>query len=469
MAIVIKHKAVTGRPILKSDYDALDAHVITGTPGKYLGFGSDGRLVELDAPAGGGVVIPTAPTLNSVGLSGSIFNVGSASSGTITGATAGSTLVLTNGFTGLTINSAARTWAYDGTGSASTGSFTMVETLAGATNSPRSTPTGYSVLGTGALSSTGATVVSAPGAALNVAFNFPPDIQPGMYLRSQRTNTAGNYTTVTLEVVHEITIADIENGFVDQTIWADEGYVPPSGVGAEHYRFETIDGLQIGPYTEVLFNVNAFVATWVGGDYGSGGVNKSQYLKVVDPANLKVFCGAAIGAPTGVRSTTGVSSGKHRVVHNFDGLGGKILLGIIDAGTPIGPNFVSYPGMIGFPGSSVEFNNAGDTSYGPLAVFRANNDSDSTVALPGSGAPVLNDQLIIEFDPDLKTIDYRFKRVGGSIVLLNSVTLTLASCIPSGAWHAYFAGSYGDLVGPAGNNDGVTSDFGTTNGAYTGW
>lgn len=82
---------------------------------------------------GVGTVV-AAPTLGTLTLSGTLTN-GTASSGTISGATVGSTIA--SGVTGLTVNSGARTYAFDGTGSAGSYPSALTETLTGATNSPK--------------------------------------------------------------------------------------------------------------------------------------------------------------------------------------------------------------------------------------------------------------------------------------------------------------------------------------------
>lgn len=77
----------------------------------------------------------SAVTLGTLTLSGTL-QIGTAASGTIIGATAGSTI--TGNIPGITINSAARTYSGTPTGSAQTISNGLVETLAGATNTPNS-------------------------------------------------------------------------------------------------------------------------------------------------------------------------------------------------------------------------------------------------------------------------------------------------------------------------------------------
>lgn len=82
---------------------------------------------------GGPIVI----TLGTLSLSTAI-TTGTVTNGTINGATSGSTI--TSNVTGLTVNSGARTFSFDGAAPAATTNNGLVETLAGVVNSPRSTP-----------------------------------------------------------------------------------------------------------------------------------------------------------------------------------------------------------------------------------------------------------------------------------------------------------------------------------------
>jgi hypothetical protein len=78
-------------------------------------------------------------------LSATTFSKAAPSSGTINGAIAGSVITATGLPVGLTINSTARTWAWDGTGTISTGSFTLTETLNTVSNSPHTSTINYSI------------------------------------------------------------------------------------------------------------------------------------------------------------------------------------------------------------------------------------------------------------------------------------------------------------------------------------
>ncbi len=84
-------------------------------------------------------------TLAALSLSASTFGVGTPATGAILGATAASAITASGLPSGLTIDGAARTWAWSGVGSTGTGSMTLTEALAGATNSPRASVIGFTV------------------------------------------------------------------------------------------------------------------------------------------------------------------------------------------------------------------------------------------------------------------------------------------------------------------------------------
>jgi hypothetical protein len=87
-------------------------------------------------------------SLGTLTLSSTSFTNGVTSSGSINGATSGSTISITGAPTGFTINSAARTWVFDGTGGVSSGTLTLTETLADSPNSPKTNTIGYTIGGT---------------------------------------------------------------------------------------------------------------------------------------------------------------------------------------------------------------------------------------------------------------------------------------------------------------------------------
>lgn len=123
------------------DHEAAASHSVTITASK----SGEDNLVRTFS-----ITVTNVPEehLDALTLSSTSFVVGTPSSGTIDGATAGSTIVASGLPTGLTIDGAARTWAWDGTGSVSTGDLTLTETHPDADNSPRASVIGWSIADT---------------------------------------------------------------------------------------------------------------------------------------------------------------------------------------------------------------------------------------------------------------------------------------------------------------------------------
>lgn len=91
----------------------------------------------------------TPPTLGTVTLDSTSWTNGTSAGGSILGSTNGSTLSISGQPTGFTIISANRTWAFDGTGAAGSGSFTLTETLTGATGTPKANTINYTIAASG--------------------------------------------------------------------------------------------------------------------------------------------------------------------------------------------------------------------------------------------------------------------------------------------------------------------------------
>lgn len=141
---------ITADPDSKFDIDGDDLEVGAG-----LDFEADATH-SVTIEADNGVDDPITRTfditvtdipevLAALTLSAYSFTTSTPSSGTINGATAGSTITADDLPTGLTIDSALRTWDWDGTGSVSTGSLILTETLAGYDNSPHDTSIPYAI------------------------------------------------------------------------------------------------------------------------------------------------------------------------------------------------------------------------------------------------------------------------------------------------------------------------------------
>jgi len=115
-----------------TDYETATSHVVT------VREALSGYVTRDTSFTIGVVNVFEQPNLAALNLSATSFTIGTSASGTISGATVGSAITASGLPTGLTINGAARTWAYDGTGSAATSTVTLTETLADSANSPRS-------------------------------------------------------------------------------------------------------------------------------------------------------------------------------------------------------------------------------------------------------------------------------------------------------------------------------------------
>lgn len=124
---------VTG--LVATDFEAATSHSITVRETLAGATGSPRDTVLSIAVTN----VFEAPNLGALTLSSTSFTVGTPASGTITGATAGSAIVASGLPAGLTINGPARSFAWDGTGTAGTPTITLTETLADSANSPRAT------------------------------------------------------------------------------------------------------------------------------------------------------------------------------------------------------------------------------------------------------------------------------------------------------------------------------------------
>lgn len=121
-------------------------------------------------------------TLGALTLSADDWETGSATSGTIDGDTSGSALSVSGSLpAGLTIDTTARTWAWDGTGSVSTGSFDLVESHTDGSNSPRTSTINWTIAEAGATPNTpGLELATEPG-------EYPPEL----YIDTDETHEAG--------------------------------------------------------------------------------------------------------------------------------------------------------------------------------------------------------------------------------------------------------------------------------------
>lgn len=164
-----------------------------------------GATTVVAAVAGGGAV-----TLGALTLSGSL-QIGTATSGTISGATVGSTI--TSNIPGITVNSGARTYSGTPTGSAATIANGLVETLAGATNTPRSSSVDV------------AAALIAGAAATN--FAIAPTLT--YHINSATVTTLGGNATFTASIPalsNTLTVTSVTSGVLALGMFVTGGSAP---------------------------------------------------------------------------------------------------------------------------------------------------------------------------------------------------------------------------------------------------
>jgi hypothetical protein len=193
--------------------------------------------------------------------------------------------------TGFTINSAARTWAFDGTGGISTGTLTLIETLAGATNTPLPTLINYTISLSSTISPVTIAFLSgyAAGSAItaldvsNIVLSGAGQVQAGNYLMLEwvsgttpATNSDGTYSTSSQTVNYlqhlisedEVTTAEDGTGNMRFNLTADPwlssaggaGSVP-TGTGRLHAYIMRGDLTTLSPMSNQLsFAISASIA-----------------------------------------------------------------------------------------------------------------------------------------------------------------------------------------------------------------
>ena len=155
-------------------------------------------------------------TLGPLTLSSSTLTLGSPASGAVLGATVGSSITAAGLPTGLTVDGAARTWSYSGTGSAGVANIILTETLFDSPNSPRATSIGVTIGASGRI----AEITTTYG-------GVPADPSPAFFLAA--ANDAGDPNTH--PAFPAFTHEAIKDGlWSDPTVW-DTGTCPSTDDG----------------------------------------------------------------------------------------------------------------------------------------------------------------------------------------------------------------------------------------------
>jgi hypothetical protein len=129
---------VTGS--VTTDYETATFHIITVLE-------TLGLLSKLSTLTINVTNVFEQPALGPLSLSSTAFAQGTSASGTIIGATAGSTITASGLPAGLRINGPLRTFFWDGLGAVGSGTITLLEALADSPNTPQSSPISYSISG----------------------------------------------------------------------------------------------------------------------------------------------------------------------------------------------------------------------------------------------------------------------------------------------------------------------------------
>jgi hypothetical protein len=386
------------------------------------------------------------PNLSALSFSSTSFNPGTSSSGTIIGATSGSTITASGLPTGLTINGPARTWAWDGTGSSGSGTFTLTETLSDSANSPRGTPIDY-VIG-GGLAKPTLSNYSALGAVPLVLQGSTTDYVAGLRGQLQIDNNS-DFSSPEQDIVF----------FIDGATWASNGAsigltTPP---GTYYARWRLVRDNESGSTTITDSLGNTFTAdvsswsdTFTDTISGSAAAfvtkndhNKNSGVNVTGIPPLSAAAIASPGAAQNVKATFGVTGKKHFEI-TITGLNGtgSVYWGVTDSASDISALGV-VPGNAASPnGATVKLDSGGS------AIYR-----NGGSASPAMGAVANGDVLVCEFDTTASPPTVHFLKYRGGVLSTQS-TVSLTSKVPSGNWYAFF--------GVAKIGDAGTANFGAS-------
>lgn len=172
--------------------------------------------------------------------------------------------------------------------------------------------------GTPDVPATNAVLVSAPGEAPEVDLNFV-DVFAGYYLRIQRTTAAGDYSSPTLDITHQVTYQEVGAEDISASALQASGYTAPSGFYEQRYRWERDDG-QVGAWstvTDTVISWNAVFNPAMSNSYANFTPdNRTVEEDVIGNAAVTSLVGTALSNGTGYFEAT-------LVARNNDGTGSE--------------------------------------------------------------------------------------------------------------------------------------------------
>lgn len=242
-------------------------------------------------------------TLIALALSGLSYTVGLSASGAITGKTSGSTVELDGTLPdGLTLDLTAMTWAWDGTGDVSTGSFDLIETHPDATNSPLTSPQAWDITDDSLDASLIAPVISVTTAQATL----PPVLSALIDITTLTTDNIRCQVSLTDDFAALISIATplVEVG-EDGHDFGLSALVTPA---KRFYRQRIERGSTVGPWSNTVVSGDTDAPTITSANSASGDegtVNPTGTLTADEPVTWSIT-GGTDSASFVVNATTGV-------------------------------------------------------------------------------------------------------------------------------------------------------------------
>lgn len=319
------------------------------------------------------------------------------------------------------------------------------------------------------------TLVSAAGEVPVVDIQTRAEYQ-GYLLRIQRASTgtggAGDYTTPSLNITHEITPSEIAALKITNADLAADGYTNPSGLWWQRYRIERGDGAVVSSWSN---EVNGNVTSSINKFTTTNGVDKSQYQNVNGTTFLSLIANNDVGSELLCRATTSMGPTKTHWELTIDGFFTSdvgVYGGICDSGSVTNfSTFGALPGLSSRPGCGTRATN-GSTN---LTIY----SGGSTTSVALGIAIAAGDKIIYETDRTTNQVKiyYWDASAGGLINSGNPITtITLSGAYIPAAYYAFAGGRRGTSAGPTtANSDSCTANFGassfsmTPTSGYAGW
>jgi hypothetical protein len=410
-----------------------------------------------DSPLSLGVSnIYEQPTLQSLALSLSSFTIGASVSGVIDNTTPGSAIVSSGTLpAGFSFNGSGRTWSYNGTGSASAGTFSFIETLADSSNSPHTTTISWSIAAAGTFATPVLSRFSSSNTVPVILSVTDADYVAGMYGQLQIATDSG-FTAIT---------QDSGAVFISGAEWAalDAIYPFSDPTGTYYARFRVlrenpggatpvasptggVSNYDASPWSNTITDT---ITVSVAKFSAVTGVNKSRWITTTN-GDFTAYFNANVGSLAGSRATIPAANSKWHVEFRFDSWQGST--SSIRFGTTDGAiDFNAGTGVFGSTGAAAS---PGFTvSVGKNATFVG---IGTSVTLPGGITTDVNDRIIIEGDTSTNILNfYYWDDSAGALVSGGAAIATRTLTTPPATYYVWGGGIKG-VGGNPGASDQLT-------------